>query len=60
MRQYVSKDKAAVISVRSTNRSSIAWALHVNGAYVKSKVLPKANTAVVQNFGYDAVDFDYL
>lgn len=45
------------ITVRQKNRFQIAWAEFVNGQYKRTKVLPRNNTAIVQNFGYLAKDF---
>ena len=54
---YTSKNSQIVITVRQQNARKIAWALHVGGQYKGSKVLPANNTAVVQNFGFEAADF---
>lgn len=54
---YTSNNGQIVISVRQQNARQTAYALHVNGQYKGSKVLPTNNTAVVQNFGYEAADF---
>jgi hypothetical protein len=54
---YTSNDGKTVISVRQQNARQTAYALHVNGQYKGSKVLPANNTAVVQNFGFAAADF---
>ncbi len=54
---YTSKDATVVITIRQQSKYQTAWACHVNGSYVGSKILPNNNTAVVQNFGYLAEDF---
>lgn len=54
---YTHKTSQIVIEVRQIGFSKIAWAHFVNGKYQGSKVLPKTNTAIVQNFGYQAQDF---
>lgn len=54
---YTSKNGQIVISVRQQGLRKVAWALHVSGQYKGSKVLPFNNTAIVQNFGFDAADF---
>jgi hypothetical protein len=50
--KYISTDKKVVIQVRQFGATKIAWACFVNNKYIGSKVIPKNNTAVVQNFGY--------
>lgn len=57
MTKYVSNDGKVEISIRQAGRSKTAWALHVEGSYKGSKVLPSNNTAIVQNFGYEAENF---
>jgi hypothetical protein len=57
MTTYTSTDKTIIISIRQQNGHKIAWACHVEGKYIKTKVLPKNNTAIPQNFGYAAKDF---
>jgi len=54
---YTSNDQTVKITIRQVGKNRIAWACHVNGSYRGSKVLPSNNTAVVQNFGYEAKDF---
>lgn len=54
---YTSNNGQIVISIRQQNVRQTAYALHVNGQYKGSKVLPTSNTAVVQNFGFEAADF---
>ena len=54
---YTNNTNTVKIEVRQQNARQIAWALFVNGQYQKTKILPRNNTAVVQNFGFDAVDF---
>jgi len=54
---YTSNNGQTVISVRQQNARQTAYALHVNGQYKGSMVLPTNNTAVVQNFGFEAADF---
>jgi len=54
---YTSNDKQVTIEIRQQNARQIAWALFVNGSYKGTKVLPRNNTAVVQNFGYEAAYF---
>jgi hypothetical protein len=51
-KQYISNDDKVVISIRQKGKINTAWALHVDGKYQGSKVLPNNNTAIVQNFGY--------
>ena len=55
--EHVSKDGQVVIAIRQAGTRKTAWALYVCGQYKGTKVLPAANTAVVQNFGYAAADF---
>jgi len=54
---YTSKNGQIVISVRQQGVHKVAWALHVDGKYKGSKVLPVNNTAIVQNFGFESADF---
>ena len=54
---YTHKTAQITIEVRQIGFSKIAWAHFVNGQYKGSKVLPKNNTAIVQNFGYSSADF---
>jgi hypothetical protein len=54
---YSSKDGKVSITVRQYGCRNIAWALHVDGQYKGSKVLPANNTAIAQNFGFPAKDF---
>jgi hypothetical protein len=54
---YTNKTNTITIEVRQQNARQIAWALFVNGQYQKTKILPRNNTAVVQNFGFLANDF---
>jgi hypothetical protein len=54
---YTSKDNKVTITIRQQNARQIAWAHYVDGSYKGSKVLPKNNTAVVQNFGYNKTYF---
>ena len=56
--KYISTDKKVVIQVRQLGATKTAWACFVNEKYIGSKVLPKNNTAVVQNFGYEAAYFN--
>jgi hypothetical protein len=56
--KYISTNKQVVIEVRQQGKTKTAWACFVNGKYICSKVLPKNNTAIVQNFGYQAADFN--
>jgi hypothetical protein len=56
-KQYISNDGKVVISIRQQGKTKTAWALHVGGQYKGSKVLPNNNTAIVQNFGFDAENF---
>ena len=55
--KYISEKHEAIISVRQQGKNKTAWALHVNGNYKGTKVLPNTNTAIPQNFGFLAVDF---
>lgn len=57
MSKYISNDQKVEISIRQRGFNKTAWALFVDGSYKYSKVLPSNNTAVVQNFGYNAQDF---
>lgn len=54
---YTSNNGQIVISVRQQGVRQVAWALHVGGQYKGGKVLPATNTAIVQNFGFEAADF---
>jgi hypothetical protein len=54
---YTSNDNKVTITVRQQNARQIAWALYVNGSYKGSKVLPRSNTVIAQNFGYTAAYF---
>jgi HSP20 family molecular chaperone IbpA len=54
--QYTNNNNVT-IEIRHAYRGKIAWAEFVNGKYQRTKVLPANNTAVVQNFGYLAKDF---
>ena len=54
---YANKTNTITIEVRQQNARQIAWSLFVNGQYQKTKILPRNNTAVVQNFGFLANDF---
>lgn len=54
---YTNKTNTITIEVRQQNARQIAWSLFVNGQYQKTKILPRNNTAVVQNFGFLANDF---
>jgi hypothetical protein len=54
---YTHKTSQIVIEVRHTGRWTAAWAHFIDGKYQGTKVLPKNNTAIVQNFGYAASDF---
>lgn len=55
--KYISKNGQIVIEVRQQDFRRTAWALYVNGSYMKTKVLPRSNTAIPQNFGFAAADF---
>ena len=55
---YTSTDGTIVITVRQESTYRIAYALHVNGEYVCTKVLPRNNIAIVQNFGYTLEEFN--
>jgi len=55
--QYTSANGEIIISLRYKGKRNTAWALYVNGQYKGSKILPNNNTAVVQNFGFNAEDF---
>ena len=55
--KFTSKDGKVEITVRQRGQNRTAWAHHVCGRYMGSKVLPNNNTAIVQNFGYRADDF---
>ena len=54
---YISKNGQIVISVRQQGARQVAWALHVCGQYKGSRVFPANNTAIIQNFGFEAADF---
>jgi hypothetical protein len=54
---YSHKSENIKIEVRQIGFSKVAWAHFVDDKYKGSKVLPKSNTAIVQNFGYTATDF---
>jgi hypothetical protein len=54
---YTHKTSQIVIEVRQVGFSKVAWAHFIDGKYQGTKVLPKNNTAIVQNFGYAAADF---
>jgi hypothetical protein len=54
---YTHKTSQIVIEVRHAGRWTVAWAHFIDGKYQGTKVLPKNNTAIVQNFGYAAADF---
>ena len=54
---FISKNGKVEISVRQAGKNRTAWAHHINGRYMGSKVLPNNNTAIVQNFGYAAEEF---
>ena len=58
MYKHITKD--IVIEIRSTGLHRVAWALFVDGVYQKTKVLPKNNTAIPQNFGYALADFEIV
>ena len=49
--------KNITIEARSNGKYQIAWALFIDGQYQKTKVLPKNNTAIPQNFGFALDDF---
>jgi hypothetical protein len=55
---YKSNDGSVEISVRQKGYNKTAWTLFVNGQYKKTKILPNNNTAIVQNFGFEACDFN--
>ena len=46
-----------VIKIRQKGVYRTAWSLFVNGRYKKTKILPNNNKAIVQNFGYEAINF---
>lgn len=54
---YTSNDGNITITIRQQDARRIAWACFVRGAYIRTKVLPRNNTAIVQNFGFAASDF---
>lgn len=54
---YISEKHKATITLRQQTGYKTAWALHVNGQYMGTKILPYNNTAIPQNFGYLAADF---
>lgn len=54
---YISKNGKIIIEVRQYGINKTAWAHFVDGKYQGTKVLPKNNTAIVQNFGYSADQF---
>jgi len=56
--KYKTSDGSIEISIRQRGRRKIAWALSINGQYKKTKILPINNTAIVQNFGYVAEEFN--
>ena len=55
---YTSNNGQIVISIRQQGFRQVLWALHVGGQYQGSHFLPRNNTAVVQNFGYEKSDFN--
>lgn len=57
---YKHLTKNIIIEVRSTGLHRVAWSLFVDGIYKKTKVLPKNNIAVPQNFGYALADFEIV
>ncbi len=57
---YRSKDKGISIEVRQQDRWNIGWALFIDGQYKKTRIIPRKNTAVVQNFGYHKDDFEFI
>ena len=57
---YKHLTKNIVIEVRSNGLHRTAWALFIDGQYQKTKVLPKNNTAIPQNFGYDLAEFEIV
>lgn len=56
--RYIHKNLSVSIEIRQQNTHKIAWALFVDGKYQKTKVLPRNNTAIPQNFGYSLADFE--
>lgn len=61
MKKFISNDGTCVeITVRQIGKTHTAWAEHRKGSYKGTKVLPNSNTAIVQNFGYEAKYFDYI
>ena len=58
---YTSKDGKIKIVARqygiAAGQPRTAWAHYVDERYLGTKVLPSNNTAIVQNFGYNAEDF---
>lgn len=57
---FRSKDKRVSIEIRQQDRWQIGWALFIDGQYKKTRIIPRNNTAVVQNFGYTISDFDFI
>lgn len=58
--KYTHKALKVEISVREIRKHSIAWSEFRHGRYKGTKVLPKSNTAIIQNFGWsddDATEF---
>jgi hypothetical protein len=60
--KYTSKQTkfGVVISLVSSHRGVNVWAEHRKGQFKGFMQLSASNTAVVQNFGYDAEDFDHV
>lgn len=46
-----------VIKIRQKGVYRTAWSLFVNGEYKKTRIIPNKNKAIVQNFGYEAINF---